>query len=1101
MKLISKSILKNLIKQEQLKLPLGEDSEEAPIDERIMEAWSGTKVHEILNERNKPLSGRELYAYLISDNFDHQSHRDVTRLFEHEDTEKNIPEQSTQEALDLANDLIKRPDADPNKKKRADRVLTSLLRYSKLPSSTYEKILSSKDNPYTYEDNDPELSESAKDYMKNDRILDVSRNRHLQENHHLMAVENHPGYINELLTNNDELKNNERLVNHILSKDHIFNKIRDDRVYGIAKWHQDNLHPNNVKKLIEHPSFDKNVTHHEVIDKLLDKLSPEDRKSYIDRKLGIEGGNVFDPEKAEEDHWDNWHNGEGYSRQVVKLLPRSRHLDDSHAEHIKRHGDFDQKYDMYHKNKDIDPRHGIEMFNKWKNDDDHHGYSANELNERNREEFDDVYTHENLPQDVKERILEEGYDSGAIDEAAGERYGYHDYLNSLDDDEVLKIMGSEYDDIDEIHEKLTDEYHWHGENPNSKQNIGRTDFDALDKLAQKYDRDHAINLDDFEEVTGHKHPSEIGLPELYNEKRDYIDMEDVHNKLDEYGGASEIDYANHDNFSIADHPDYDDRFQEAANKWRLDRWGEDKYDIADSNYLYEKYREHPDYEQAFEQAKKDYLEENSADHIAELYDNSHEEPEFVPEHLHPHIPDMAQLAEAKKKKIRDGGHRDFLNQQIPQRMYDHEYGENQHHYELAKDYADAKNGSVDIGTLHKVFPNQKETWKKLFGDKGKLSSDEIQQKINEIPKTKYDISYEKWGKDKIQNTNGQDEIVFRLDHSPESLKAIEQDPEVYRTFQKVQELSHRSGHPTNKNTIAWARVDFSDPKNPLISELQSDYGKTVREYLKNNDRPEAAAHIEQIENHHKNWRENLLNFVIKTAKKHGAEKIFTHSPESKSKHTGDRTVHSVYKDSYGKVPRNMGFKPVDMKDMPLTDSGKEHFIGRRAESPETRADRHIQASMFHYGVHSLLDPSNPTTKALRDHHKSMAYRHQEAANTHVPDGETYVSGIGLVSHKGKLPMPSIDDEHTDAVKESPFTGKPATHAFDSIFDKPLDEGETLQGHVFDLKPQVMKKNIDLAITLIKAETLLVKKHLKNQDVVQDKINILKIQNMLGYDNL
>jgi hypothetical protein len=1111
MKMISKSLLKNLIKQEQLRLPLEGEPEttpeqkivkdkvkkKAPVDKRIMEAWSGTKVHEILNERNKPLSGRELYAYLTSQNFDHQSHRDVTRLFEDNDAEKNIPEQSAQIALDFANDLIKRPDADANKKKRAERVLTTLLRHSKLPSSTYEKILSSKDNPYTYEDNDPELSQSSKDYMKNDRVLDVSRNRHLKENHHLMAVENHPEYINELLTNNDEIKNNERLVNHILSKDHIFNKMRDDRIYDIAKWHNENLHPNNAKRLMEHPSFEKGITHHEPLDKLLDKLTPEDRKSFIDKKLGIEGGNAYDPEREGEDHWDNWTGGEGYSKTIAKLLPRSKHLDDSHAEHIKRHGDFNQKYDMYHYNKDIDPRHGIEMFNKWKNDDDHHGYSASELNEANRENFDDVYTHEHLPDEVKEEILQSGWDSGAIDEHAEDIFPYSDYLEGLDDDKVLEIMGKDHDDDDEIHDKMIEEYHWNGENP--KAQTSHEHYDRVEKFLENNNTD--TDLETFTSETG-LHPSDLGIG--YDEESDTVDRDEVENYFNEQlGGAREIDYADHPELTIHDHPDYDERYNEAANEWRLDHWRNDKHNIADSNYLYEAHREHPDYEEAMEEAKKDYLENNSSDHVAELYDNSHEEPEFIPEHLHPHMPELEQFREQKKRKVRDGGHSNFFNTQIPERGYEHEYGENQHHYELAKDYADAKGGNIDIGTLHKVFPNQKEIWKGLFGDKGKMSSEEIQSKINDIPKTKYDISYSKWDKNKIQNTNNQDEVVFRLDHSDESINAIKQNPEVFKTFEKVQELSHRSGHPTNKNTIAWARVDFTDPKNPMISELQSDYGKTVREYLKNNNEPEKAAHIQEIENHHKNWRENLLNFVIKTAKKHGAEKIFTHSPESKAKHTGSDTTHSVYLDSYKKVPRNMGFKPVEMNEMPLTNEGKDHFIEKQSETPSERSVKHEEAIQHHLSFYNGMirhfnDTQQPHFERIANEHKNMAQKHLDEWSN-LGSLESYQlnspQAIEETTQTFEAGVPHVIAEKVGV------NDKMQTHKHDSLIGQPLESTKTLQGHVLDLKPQVMKKNIDLANTLIKAETLLVKKHMQNQDVRQDIININLIKEMLGYDNL
>ena len=51
------------------------------------------------------------------------------------------------------------------------------------------------------------------------------------------------------------------------------------------------------------------------------------------------------------------------------------------------------------------------------------------------------------------------------------------------------------------------------------------------------------------------------------------------------------------------------------------------------------------------------------------------------------------------------------------------------------------------------------------------------------------------------------------------------------------------------------------------------------------------------------------------------------------------------------------------------------------------------------------------------------------------------------------------------------------------------------------EPEVMKKNIDLAITLIKAETVLLKKHLNKEDISDYAHSIFLIKTMLGYDNL
>jgi hypothetical protein len=337
--------------------------------------------------------------------------------------------------------------------------------------------------------------------------------------------------------------------------------------------------------------------------------------------------------------------------------------------------------------------------------------------------------------------------------------------------------------------------------------------------------------------------------------------------------------------------------------------------------------------------------------------------------------------------------------------------------------------------------------------------------------------------------------VFRLDHSDDSIKALQKNPELYNTFQKIQELSQRSGHPTNKNTIAWARVDFTDPKKPMISELQSDYGKTVREYLKQNGRESEAKHIAEIEKIHSNWRENLLNAVLKAAKKHGAEKVYTHSPESKANHTGSDTIHTVYHDSYRKVPRNMGFKPVEMEEMPLTEYGKRYFVVGKEETPEEREKKHEQAIKHHLEHYSAFS-QNPAFKGASDYHLNMAKNHYNIwrsignKNTIELDTPENIKNISHVFGAKNLSLPKDNVESA-----------PVPHKYDELLGKPLEQPKKLQGHVYDLNPIDLKKSIELATTLIKAEILYVKKHLKNQDVIKDTVNISLIKKMLGYDNL
>ena len=78
-------------------------------------------------------------------------------------------------------------------------------------------------------------------------------------------------------------------------------------------------------------------------------------------------------------------------------------------------------------------------------------------------------------------------------------------------------------------------------------------------------------------------------------------------------------------------------------------------------------------------------------------------------------------------------------------------------------------GVVDAGSMHKLHPRHKNHWKEHFAEKGVLTSDEIQQKIDTLPKTKYNVSFSRWD-DHMQNINNRSQVVLRMDHSDESVK-------------------------------------------------------------------------------------------------------------------------------------------------------------------------------------------------------------------------------------------------------------------------------------------------------------------------------------------
>jgi hypothetical protein len=231
---------------------------------------------------------------------------------------------------------------------------------------------------------------------------------------------------------------------------------------------------------------------------------------------------------------------------------------------------------------------------------------------------------------------------------------------------------------------------------------------------------------------------------------------------------------------------------------------------------------------------------------------------------------------------------------------------------------------------------------------------------------------------------------------------------------------------------------------------------------------------------------------MKLAKKNGAEKLYTHSPESKAQHTGAGTTHSVYNDSYKKVPRSMGFKPVNTEEMPLTENGRQSFKIADAEDPQDRARKHTQASMWHSHVANALSSRMvPETDPLFQHHAKMAETHWNKASELSEDGVPFSNPIQISNHHG-----GAYPAHDKAAIQGMETGKPVNFEEDQkLLNEPLSGAKYLQGHVLDLKPDVLKKNIELADILIKAEILLINKLAKKEDVEE---NIHKVKLLRGY---
>lgn len=696
-----------------------------------------------------------------------------------------------------------------------------------------------------------------------------------------------------------------------------------------------------------------------------------------------------------------------------------------------------------------------------------------------------------------------------------------------------KHLGSNF--ADQMYAKWLDDDHRHGYDLNEfKEKIkDENEYeyedwydDAREKAQEDYTLEDYIkdNYDD-KDLVGK--PEDEWIEDYLNDQYDWTHKDDSQPKLTDEDGETiepeEEDYSR----NKEDHPEYNDRFDEAQAAW--DKAVEDAKRNPDDS-IWESY--------------DDSLSESISEKARDLYDeemeDAHENEKYLPDHLSALQEIRRKQSENKErlafKEAQDKEKQvaDKIDPYLPNRFHEHAYGEGQHHIELAKDYADANNGTIDVGHLNKLHPNMVDKWKKIFNGKGKLSSQELQQKIDELPKRKYNLSYGHWGANNAQNLNDQDEVVIRLDHSPETLAEIKKDPEAYEVFQKINEAAQRSGHPTNFNSIAWVRADFNDPKHPMIDELQSDFGSAARDYLAEHGGEkgsEKAKHLDKILEIQKGWRETLLNAVTKLAKKHGADQISTHSPESKAAHTGASKVHSVYKDSYEKIPRQMGFKPSSMDKLPLSDAGKSVFTTKKSgKDLASLLSDHLEGLGTHgflANAHTQL-ASEPVQAEggpsdLRDIHSGMAEEHQKKFKEHLnrikqldPTHEAakfrtfsdyskwHLKGLeGGEEEKNIYEMNKQDAlKFATANKQGSLSGIPV-FGFDAALKQQPKVESGHQGHTLPLNLAAFKKHIIVADLLMKSqssnEKMAVAQVLANIQQQQDSINELQQTNPEAYN--
>lgn len=160
------------------------------------------------------------------------------------------------------------------------------------------------------------------------------------------------------------------------------------------------------------------------VDLLLSKLEDSKRNKFLDDKLGISDGSSIESPEKDTPGWNSWQNGSDYSPGLSIELASSCHLLPHQIEHIKRHGNDQQKYGLL-SNDNVSDQNIAEMLGLWSQNRTDKGYSYEALkavvqkeNENNAwDRYWDESVKELLEENPISKHISDNYDDDSLSKA------------------------------------------------------------------------------------------------------------------------------------------------------------------------------------------------------------------------------------------------------------------------------------------------------------------------------------------------------------------------------------------------------------------------------------------------------------------------------------------------------------------------------------------------------------------------------------------------------------------------------------------------------------------------------------------------------------
>lgn len=376
-------------------------------------------------------------------------------------------------------------------------------------------------------------------------------------------------------------------------------------------------------------------------------------------------------------------------------------------------------------------------------------------------------------------------------------------------------------------------------------------------------------------------------------------------------------------------------------------------------------------------------------------------------------------------------------------------------------------------------------WSVGRNGRGNIDADKLQQHIENMPATRWNVSHDEW--DGPQRHNEQPSKVFQLNLTNDKVKQLK-EAGVWDTFKNIHDASFSSGHPVKKNTIGWVRYT-TDQEEPDWGEKAKLLGREYHGFW--NENP----HLDSIENqkdptigkmadefYEEISRKSRSSKPIDTAKvKPFIDWARSHDPDSFS----GTAIENILNPAHNKPnkPKEVMIEEIQSDfgqslARRLSSEAKEHAVQEaksKGLSPE-ETERHVQEWQQRASEKAKDFPEDKQQKILNilTGGKKINEIVGEAFVQHLRDTGNHDAKIAIHSPKSKAPISGMNPDkplpghmqHTyETIPTKAMGWEPAKYGDLKHQDNPQYQGApTYQGEVrkYEAKLADFKERLEKA---------------------------------------